>query len=376
VNKDSALSSRQIGSDAVRLALVDAGLPQERVDALYVGNMLSGIVSQQQQLGGLIAEYAGLEGTEAVTIEAACAAGGAATRMAYQAIAGGLQDVIVVCGVELMTHVDRQVMTRALATAADWEIEGAKGESFLTLSSKLMSAYMSTYDVAAKEFAPFAVTAHGNALGNPNALLHKAIDVDTYMESRAIVDPIRLLDCSPLCNGAAALVLASGDVARMAAQGRPSVRIAGSGAATAPLALSRRPDPLRLDAVARSTRVALEQAGVVQDDVDLFELHDAYTIVTVLSLEASGFAAPGKGVHLANEGQIRRDGALPISTMGGLKARGHPVGATGVYQLAEACLQLRGDAGRNQVPDAEVALVQNLGGIAATAVTHVLLRES
>ena len=221
-----------------------------------------------------------------------------------------------------MTHVDRQVMTRALATAADWEIESAKGESFLTLSSKLMSAYMSTYDVAAKEFAPFAVTAHGNALGNPNALLHKAIDVDTYMESRTIVDPIRLLDCSPLCNGAAALMLASGDVARKAAQGRPRVRIAGSGAATAPLALSRRPDPLRLDAVARSTRVALEQAGVVQDDVDLFELHDAYTIVTVLSLEASGFAAPGKGVYLATEGRIGRDGALPISTMGGLKAEG------------------------------------------------------
>lgn len=276
-----------------------------------------------------------------------------------------------------MTHVERDVATRALATAADWEVEGALGESFLTLSAKLMKAYMSKYGVATEGFAPFAETAHANALGNCNAFLQKPVDANTYLSSRMIVDPIRLFDCSPLCNGAAALILASEEIASSAArEGRPVVRVAGSAVATAPLALERRADPLHFDAVAKSTHAALDQAGIVRDDVDFFELHDAYTIVAALTLESAGFADPGMGTHLATEGEITLKGQLPISTMGGLKARGHPVGATGVYQLVEAYLQLAGRAGRNQIDAAEIALVQNLGGIAATVVTHVLARES
>jgi len=376
VNKEQ-VSARQIAADAIRRALTDADVSPEQVDALYVGNMTSGILCQQQQLGGLIAEYAGLAGTEAVTIEAACAGGGAAARVAYQTIAGGLNDVAVVCGVELMTHVSREASTRALATAADWESETSKGESFLSLSAKLMKAYMSKYEVTAEMFAPFAATAHSNALGNSNALLQKPLDVATYLESRMIVDPLRLFDCSPVCNGAAALILGSEEVARSATRlGKPAVRIAGSAVATAPLALSRRKDALRFEAVASSTSAALEQAGLGRDDVDLFELHDAYTIVAALCLEAAGFAEPGMGTRLASEGELGLRGRLPIATMGGLKARGHPVGATGVYQLAEAYLQLAERAGTNQIEGAGVALVQNLGGFAATVVTHVLSRET
>jgi acetyl-CoA C-acetyltransferase len=376
VTKDQ-VNARHIAAAAVREALADGAIAPEQVDALYVGNMTSGILSNQQQLGSLVAESAGLRGIEALTVEAACAGGGAATRVAYQTIAGGLNDVVVVCGLELMTHVPREAATRALATAADWESEGAKGESFLTLSAKLMSAYMARYDVAPEMFAPFAETAHTNALGNRNALLHKSLDTGTYLDSRVIVGPIRLFDCSPVCNGAAALVLASEEVARSAERKRrPAVRIAGSAVATAPLALARRSDALRFDAVASSTTAALDQAGIAREDVDLFELHDAYTIVTALCLEAAGFAKPGMGTYLAQEGEVTLQGRLPIATMGGLKARGHPVGATGVYQLAEAHLQLTGRAGANQVENAEVALVQNLGGIASTAVTHVLSREA
>jgi acetyl-CoA C-acetyltransferase len=376
VTKDQ-VSGRHIAAAAVREALADGAIAPEQVDALYVGNMTSGILCNQQQLGSLVAESAGLRGIEALTVEAACAGGGAATRVAYQTIAGGLNDVVVVCGIELMTHVPREAATRALATAADWESEGAKGESFLTLSAKLMSAYMARYDVGPEMFAPFAETAHTNALGNRNALLRKSLDTGAYLDSRMIVDPVRLLDCSPVCNGAAALVLASEEVARSAERKhRPAVRIAGSAVATAPLALARRSDPLRFDAVASSTAAALDQAGIARDDVDLFELHDAYTIVTALCLEAAGFAEPGMGTSLAQEGAVTLQGRLPIATMGGLKARGHPVGATGVYQLAEAHLQLTGRAGSNQVADAEVALVQNLGGIASTVVTHVLSRDA
>jgi acetyl-CoA C-acetyltransferase len=376
VNKDETPSYRAMGAEVVRRALADASLDGGEVDALYLGNMMSGLLSHQHQLGALIAEHAGLAGCEAVTIESACASGGAATRHAYRAVAGGLSDVVVVCGIELMTHVSRSEVTHGLTTATDWDVEGAHGETFPTLNAKLMALYMQHYGIPAEQFAPFAVTAHANAATNPNALLRKPIDVDTYLSGRVIVDPIRLYDCSPLCNGAAALVLASAEVAKSSdRRGRSTVRVAGSGAASAPVAMSRRRSMLELDAVTASTRAAFEQAGISHADVDLAELHDAYTVVTALSLESAGFAKPGRGAHFGVEGRIGRDGDLPISTMGGLKARGHPVGATGTYQIVESYLQLSGRAGPNQVRDAAVALTQNLGGIASTVVTHVLTRE-
>jgi acetyl-CoA C-acetyltransferase len=372
VTKDHGARGRYIGAAAVQAALNDAGVSAAEVGALYVGNMLSGILANQQQLGGLIADYAGLTGIEAVTIEAACASGGAATRMGYLAVAGGAHDVVVVCGVERMTHVERDTVTRALATAADWELEGAGGESFLSLNASLMRAYMQQYGIAAARFAPFAITAHRNALTNPNALLHKSLDLDTYLASRLVADPIRLFDVSPICNGAAALVLVAGDAAGQ----RTGVRIAGSGLATAPLAHARRADLLELTAVEASTRRAMLQAGIGHADVDLFEPHDAYTIMTALVLEAAGFAPPGQGIDWADEQRIGLHGELPLTTFGGLKARGHPVGASGCYQAVEAFLQLTGRAGDNQVPDAGVALVQNIGGTGATVASHVLIRDS
>ncbi|HET8699436.1 MAG TPA: thiolase domain-containing protein [Gammaproteobacteria bacterium] len=375
VNKDSELGDRHLGVAALRAALADAGVAPTRVDALYAGNMLSGTLAQQQQLGAVLADYAGLAGVEAVTLEAACASGAAATRMAYLAVAGGAHEIAAVCGVERMTHVDRDTVTRALATAADWELEGAAGESFLSLNAQLMRAYMERYGVSCEAFAPFAINAHRNALTNPNALLHKAITREDYLASRMVADPVRLFDASPICNGAAALVLASADAAATLERAL-RVRIAGSAAATAPVALARRADPLHLSAVETSTRRALAQAGIEHRDVDLFELHDAYTIVCALTLESAGFAPPGTGTRLATEGAIGLDGRLPLATFGGLKARGHPVGATGCYQLVEAYLQLSDGAGPNQVRGAERALVQNIGGTGATVVTHVLERSA
>src|SRR5690606_9289432 len=203
---------------------------------------------------------------------------------------------------------------------------------------------------------PFSINAHKNALANPNAVFHKPVDLESYMASRVVIDPIRVLDSSPVCNGAAAIVLASAEAAREI-KDRARVVIAGSAAATAPLALQRRSDVLQLEAVQISTRKALAQAGASHRDVSFFELHDDFTIMAVLSLESAGFAEPGAGTRLGAENRIGIDGDLPLSTMGGLKARGHPVGATGVYQLVEAYLQLVGEAGPNQVRDARLALV-------------------
>jgi len=374
VNKQHDVRGRYLGATAVKAALGDAGIEPSAVGALFIGNMLSGILANQQQLGGLIADYTGLNGIEAVTIEAACASGGAAARMGYLAVAGGAYDVVVVCGVERMTHVERDTVTRALATAADWELEGVCGESFLSLNATLMQCYMDAHGVESERFAPFAITAHRNALTNPNALFHKPLDLEHYVASRLVAAPIRLFDVSPICNGSAALVLVAGDAAAALPRGA-RIRIAGSALATAPLALARRPDPLRLTAVERSTQQAMRQAGIVHADVDLFEPHDAYTIMTALTLEAAGFAAPGGGLDFADEARIGLCGELPLTTFGGLKARGHPVGASGCYQLAEAFLQLTERAGPNQVPGAGIALVQNVGGTGATVVTHVLARD-
>jgi len=375
VNRDHHVRGRYLGASAIDAALADAGIVSTDVGALYVGNMLSGVLANQQQLGALLADYAGLGDIEAVTIEAACASGGAALRMGYLAVTSGAHDIVVVCGVERMTHVERDTVTRALATAADWELEGASGESFPSLNASLMRAYMDKYSVQPERFAPFAIAAHGHARTNPNALLHKTLDLPTYMSSRVVSDPIRLFDVSPICNGSAALVLTAADVAPRGANA-PRVRVAGSALATAPLALSRRSEPLWLGAVERSTHEVLTQAGIVREQLDLFELHDAYTIMTTLVLEAAGFAAPGQGLELADEARIGLTGDLPLATFGGLKARGHPVGATGCYQAVEAFLQLTGQAGPNQVADAAIALTQNIGGTGATVVSHVLTRES
>jgi acetyl-CoA C-acetyltransferase len=374
VNRQNDVRGRYLGAAAVTAALKDAEIAPNVVGALYVGNMLAGMLANQQQLGGLIADYAGLAGIEAVTIEAACASGGAAARMGYLAVASGAHDVVVVCGLERMTHVERDTVTRALATAADWELEGVCGETFLSLNATLMRAYMQKYGVTATQFASFAITAHRNAMTNPNALLHKPLDTDGYLASRLVADPIRLFDVSPICNGSAALVLVAPHLAAELPHER-RVRIAGSALATAPLALARRSDILQLSAVTQSTHQALREARISHANVDLFELHDAYTIMTVLTLEAAGFAAPGAGLELADESRIGLRGELPLATFGGLKARGHPVGASGCYQMAEACLQLTERAGANQVPDAAIALTQNIGGTGATVVSHVLARS-
>lgn len=366
-------SLRHIAHDAVIPALRDAGA--EQVDALYVGNMLSGELVGQEHLGALVADFVGLRGIEAFKIEAACGSGGAALRTGYMAVAGGLHDVVVVVGVEKMTDTIGKDTTAGLVMAADQEFEAAEGVSFVALNALLMRRYMVEFDVPHGAFGHFAVNAHHNAAGNPNAMFPSPITLDTYRRATMIADPINLMDSSPICDGAAAVVLASEEAARALRNGRRPVRIAASAIGTDSLAIHDRRDPLVLEAAWISSQKAYQQAGVTIEDIDLFELHDAFTIMAALSLEACGYAERGRGVRLAEEGEITIEGRVPVATMGGLKARGHPVGATGVYQVVEATLQLQGLAGVNQVRNANVAMTQNIGGSGATVATHILVGE-
>lgn len=373
VTKGKELRGRYMARDAIGQAIDSARVEPSDISALYVGNMMAGILGNQQQLGPLYADAAGLRGCEAMTVEAACGSGAAAIRIGFAAVAGGLHDVVVVCGMERMTHAPRDDVTAALATAADWELEGVHGESFISLNAKLMSLYMSHYDIGPEAFAPFAIAAHSNALNNPNALLHKPLDLDGYLKSKTLVPPVKLMDAPPTCDGSAAIVLATEPIANsIAREGATPIRVLASCVGTDSLAVERRANKLELTAATLSTQRAYSASGLNADDIDIFELHDAYTVITALSLEAAGFARAGEGVRLGVEGRTSIDGDLPISTMGGLKARGHPVGATGVYQTVETVLQLRGEAGANQVPGAKTAMTQNIGGTGATVVTHIL----
>ena len=365
-------SIRDLGVEAVRAALQDAQL--ERIDGLFVGNMLSGQLSGQEHLGALIADFAGLRGIEAIKIEAACASGAAAVRMGCVAVASGLYEAVVACGAEKMTETPGENTTSALATAGDAEYETLHGLSFVALNALLMQRYMYEFGVKREDFANFAVNAHRNAVNNPYAMLPRPITREAFMGARMIADPIGLMDSSPIADGAAAVVLVPSSHAHSFSDS--PVRIAASTLATDSVALHDRKDPLSLAAITQSARKAYAQAGIGPQHIDLFELHDAFTVIAALSLEACGFAERGEGVRLAVDDEIALDGRIPISTMGGLKARGHPVGATGVYQIAEAVQQLRGQAGGNQLPNCHWGMTQSIGGSGATAVTHVLEASS
>ncbi|HOU39645.1 MAG TPA: thiolase domain-containing protein [Promineifilum sp.] len=358
------LSLRQLAVQAGRAALDDAGV--ERIDALYVSNMNSDRLAGQRHLGALVADYLGQRGVEAVKLEAACGSAGSAMRQGLLAVASGQLDAVLVIGVEKLTELPGRQTTAALATAADADYEVEHGITFVGLNALIMRRYMHEFGYSHRDFAPFAVTAHANAARNPNALYRYAIDASEYERGREVADPIRLYDASPIGDGAAALLLVPAERAPGA------IRVVGSAAATDTLAVHDREDMLRLRAAERSAQRAYRQAGVGPEDIDLFELHDAFSIMAVLSLEACGFAARGQGVRLGLDGDIVQGGRIPISTMGGLKARGHPVGATGLYQLVEATLQLRGQAGPLQVAGARTAMAQNIGGSGATIVTHIL----
>ena len=360
-------SLRELATEAILNAMKDGHV--ENVDALYVGNMLSGELTGQENLGALIADAAGLRGIEAMKVEAACGSGGTAIRAGYLAVASGAFDVVIVAGAEKLTESSNCFTTASLAMAADADYENVHGISFVALNAMLMRRYMHEYDLVPEDFAMFSINAHANAANNPHAMFQSPITFEQYKRARHVADPISVMDSSPVGDGAAASILMP--TASLNGNRARAVRIAASAVATDSLSLHARRDPLWLSAVELSAQKAYAQANVAPEDVDLFEVHDAFSIMSVMSLEAAGFAARGRGAYLARENEITPKGKLPLSTMGGLKARGHPVGATGVYQAVESVTQLRGEAGKNQVVDARVAMTQSLGGVAANAVTHI-----
>jgi acetyl-CoA C-acetyltransferase len=364
-------SLRELALHAMQAAMGDAG--DLRPQAVFVGNMLAPNLSKQAHLGVLLADYAGLAGIEASAIEAAGASGGAALRQGYLAIASGLVETALVVGVEKFTDMIGPETDSALATASDSDFEAVQGLTPTAQAALLMRRYLHEFNVPADGLAGFPLQAHANGASNPNAMFQKAIKLETYQKAAMVSAPVNMFDVAPTADGAAALLLTRADRLPTGFP-HPLVRIAGSATASDTLALHDRPDPLTFSAAGVSVERALKQAGISPQQVDLFEYHDSFSVFAALSLEAAGLAQRGQGWKLASDGGIALDGKMPCATFGGLKARGNPGGATGVYQAVEATLQLRGQAGAIQVADAQCALIQSLGGPASTAVTHVLQR--
>jgi acetyl-CoA C-acetyltransferase len=365
VERATAKSLRALGAAVVRLAMQDAGV--ERLDALFAGNMLADELQGQKHIAALIADEAGLAGIEALQVEAAMASGAAALRMAFLAVASGEADLAVAVGVEKMSE---GLASPAMSKALDAK-EVEDGATLISKNAELMRLYLKRYKVPRDGLVNFPVTAHHNARNNPHALFRDMkVSARSVMRSRIVHEPLHLLDCAPICDGAAAVVLSAGEEAR--AHSPHPVRILASSVATDRFRVGDRANPLWLAAAHESALKAFRQANVNREDVDFFELHDAFSIMSCMQLEAAGFAAPGQGWRLAAEKRIELKGDIPITTMGGLKARGHPIGATALYQACEIVLQLTGRAGKNQLKDPQVAMMQSVGGAGTTIITHIL----
>lgn len=355
-------------------ALNDGEVHGDEIDAIFVGNMSAGLFVEQEHVGALVSDWAGLADRHipSIRVEAACASGGAAFAQGVISVASGAYDVVVVAGVEKMTDVDQDLVGDVLTSAIDREWESAVGATLPSLYAMMARLHMHKYGTTREQLAEVAVKNHANAVHNPIAQYRRKIKVEDVLESPLVADPLRILDCSPITDGAAAVVLAPLDEVRKRKD--VAISVEASVQKTSTLALHDRNDITTIDSTVLAAREAYKIAGISPEDVDVAEVHDCFTISEILAIEDLGFCRKGEGGKLVEEGVTQRDGKIPVNPSGGLKGCGHPVGATGVRQIVELVQQLSGDADGRQVDGAEIGLAQNVGGTGGTCVVHILRR--
>jgi len=360
------LSFRQLILEAALKAIESCGLRGEKIEAIYGGCMASGRLIGQEHIGALIADQLGLNPIPSTRLEAACASGGVALRAAYLAIKSGAHEIVAVGGVEKMTELSTEGVSFALGGAGDQEIELFHGATFPSLYALLARAHMNEFGTTEEQMAAVAVKNHANAMFNPTAQFHRPITIEDVMQSGYVAEPLKVLDCSPITDGAAALILCSEDKAKEL--GLKGVEIIASEQASDSLAITGRRSLTELKATRMAAQKAYQKAGIGPNDVSFAEVHDCFTIAEILAIEDLGFFEKGKGGEATEKGETTLKGKIPINPSGGLKGKGHPVGATGVAQAVEAYYQLMGMAGDRQVKDAKIGLTHNVGGSGATAV--------
>jgi acetyl-CoA C-acetyltransferase len=366
------VSLREMFSEAVDKATVDAGVPKKDIQAAFIGSFIPEMLVHQGHTAPLLMDFAGMKGIPATRHEDACASGATALRAAVMAIESGMYDTVLVAGVEKMTSVSTNMATEALAAAADDEFESSMGLTFPGVFGIAAVAHMQKYGTTEEDMARVAVKAHKNASTNPFAQFQKEISLEKAMTPRYIAWPLKLFDCSPISDGAAALVLTSTEKAKQYTD--LPVKVTGTGQASASMNLCDRSDLTSFSASVDASRAAYKMAGLEAKDMDFAVVHDCFTIAEIIASEDIGFFKPGEATKALRDGVTALDGDKPINPMGGLKAVGHPVGATGVKQAVVLYRELIGDAGPNQVSKHDTAIMHNFGGTGATAVVTIMRR--
>ena len=365
-------SFRHLIAEAGSKAILDSGISGKDIDAMYIGSMSSGRFVGQEHVGALVADCSGFSHLHipSTRVEGACASGGLAIREGYLSIASGMNDIVIVGGIEKMNDVAGASATETLATAADQEWEAFFGATFPGIYAMIATRHMHEYSTTREQLAQVAVKNHANGALNPYAQYQNEITIEQVLNASMVAYPLGLLDCSPVTDGSASVVLCAAERAKEFTS-KP-VKIIGSGQASDTLALHSRRDICTLDATVYAAKMAYKQANITEKDIDLAEVHDCFTIAEICAIEDLGFVKKGEGGKAIDNRITTRDGEIPINTSGGLKAKGHPVGATGVAQIVEIVLQLRGDAEKRQLKNAEIGLAHNVGGSGATCTVHIL----
>ena len=363
-------SFRDLFVEAAVNAMDDAGV--DHIDSMYIGCMSGGLFAAQEHLASLMADYLGVGNIPATRVESACASGGVAMKMGWMEVASGLSDIVLIGGVEKMTDINGDEATFALSTAADTEYEGYNGITFPGLYAMMARAYMDKYGLTYEQLSWPSVKNHENGAKNEYAQYPFTVTLETVMNSTPVADPLRLLHCSPITDGAAAVILCSAELAKEKFNKRPQVVVTGMGHATDTIALHSRKDFTSLRCVELAAQQAYKMAGVGPDDIDLAEVHDCFSIAEIMATEAIGFFEHGQGGVMAEKGETRREGSKPVNTSGGLKSKGHPVGATGAAQVIEITKQLWGESGERQLNNPRRGLAQNMGGSGGSSTVHIL----
>ena len=359
-------SLRDLFTEAALLAIKDAGV--DHVDSMYIGAMSPGLFNGQEHIASLMADYLGMPGIPVTRVESACASGGIAVRQAYIEVASGLSDIVLAGGVEKMN--DGADATYALATAADQDYEAFHGVTFPGLYAMMARSHMHQYGTTREQLARVAVKNHENGALNPMAQFPMKLTMDQVLNSTMVADPLGLLDCSPVTDGAAAVIVTTPEIAKKL--GKPLVTIKASAHTTDMIALHDRKNPATIPAVGQAAQKVYKQAGIGPKDLDLIEVHDCFTIAELIVMEELNLVERGKSGPAVMMGMTHRDGEIPVNVSGGLKAKGHPVGATGVAQVIEIVEQLRGSAGQRQIKNARLGMAQNMGGSGGSCVIHIL----
>ena len=359
---------RDLYAEAVAECLDNANIGRDQVQSSYIGCMSSGLFNGQEHLASILTDYAGLPGTAATRVESACASGGVAFRAAWLEVASGASDFVIAAGVEKMN--DGADATFCLATAADQEYEVYHGVTFPGLYAMIARAHMHKHGTTREQMAAVAVKNHRHGARNPRAQFPSEITIETVLNAVTVATPLGLFDCSPVSDGAAAVLLAPVEVAKDL--GLPVVKIIGSGHATSSIALHDRPDLSTIPVVRAAAAKAFDQSGVKVGDIDVCEVHDCFTIAELCCLEELGFYEAGQAAAATVAGETSLEGKVAVNTSGGLKSKGHPVGATGIAQIVELHEQLTGRAEGRQRKDARLGLAQNMGGSGGSSTVHIL----